>query len=349
MPLSVNVTAVSCSGKPQSKGGDKFRLEAHRLGVGDGGAAGSVAAVVGPCEDRNDGTYRCSVNATRTGKYDLRVRMLVPGGLEGRYHDDTFLERPTLARTDAVVNFTWGTGPVTRTGRDHVSVRWEGYVRPERTGLHTFEVEADDHARLFVDGFLLVDSWSFDGPRSDARADHGLEADEFHPVVLEYRELGGEAAARLLWSSERSASTEVILTTSLYYGQDVRGSPVQLVVAASSASGDKTIARGEGLVRGIAGQMHPFSIAPRDRFGNMIADEELGFETKVILVVADNDDGRLGHVLVNPAYFNRTTGQFDVSFVSLFHLLGLSCTIFQPSSKPCRSLRSPACTSCTWA
>lgn len=213
--LSVDVTAVSCSGRPQSRGGDAFRLEARRLGGGDGGAAGAGPAIDGPCEDRNDGTYGCSVNATGRGKYDLRVRMLVPGGLEGRYHDDMFLDRPTLARTDALVNFTWGTGPVTRTGRDHVSVRWEGYVRPERTGLHAFEVEADDHSRLWVDGSLLVDSWSLDGPRSDARADHSLEADGFHPIVMEYRELGGEATARLLWSSERSARTEVIPTTSL--------------------------------------------------------------------------------------------------------------------------------------
>lgn len=321
------MTAVSCSGRPQSKGGDVFRLEARRLEGGDGGAAGAgPVVVVGRCEDRNDGTYACSVNATRSGGYDLRVRMLVPGGLEGRYHDDMFLDSPVLARTDAVVNFTWGTGPVTRTGRDHVSVRWEGYVRSDEKGLHTFEVEADDHARLWVDGSLLVDSWSFDGPRSDARADHSLEADGFHPIVMEYRELGGEAAARLLWSSERSARAEVIPTTSLYYGEDVKGCPVPFFVAPSSPSGDRTIARGEGLVRGIAGRMHPFSIAPGDRFGNAIADEELAFETEVVLVDADSKDNRPGHVLVNPAYYNRTTGRYDVSYVSLSHFARLSCS-----------------------
>ena len=43
-------------------------------------------------------------------------------------------------------------------GSDFVSIRWTGLVKAnwKRT---IFKVHADDHARLWVDGILLLDHW----------------------------------------------------------------------------------------------------------------------------------------------------------------------------------------------
>ena len=82
-----------------------------------------------------------------------------------------------------------------------MSIRWEGYIRPLTLDSYTFALDIDDHARLWIDGNLLLNSWAF-SPTSDLLyAEHDLTALGTHEVVIEYRNVLGDATARLLWSA----------------------------------------------------------------------------------------------------------------------------------------------------
>ena len=217
-PHKLNVIAKTCNGIVQTIGGDVMQVEA-RMVRGENIPRGFDAPVtVGSCHDSDDGTYACVVAATVSGSYELDVYQLVPGGLKGYYYTDSYLseERLNIIRTDALVNFTWQEGAITTFGRDYVSARWEGYVMPSFSEAYTFWIDADDHARLWVDGILLIDSWTFPSTSTMLHAEHDLTATKAHEVIMEYREIVGNATARLLWSSTSTGIT-AIPSSALFY------------------------------------------------------------------------------------------------------------------------------------
>ena len=219
-PLNLTVIAKKCNGDLQTVGMDVIRVEAQMIRADNVAHELNAPVIVGKCRDSNNGTYACDVAPTVSGNYQLDVYLLVPGGLKGFYYTDNYLsdERLSFTRTDAVVNFTWGEGGITTFGRDFVSVRWEGYVMPSCSEVYTFWLDVDDHVRLWVDGILLIDSWTFSSSSPDTllRADWDLTAMVAYEVILEYREITGNATARLLWSSPSTHIT-AIPSSSLFY------------------------------------------------------------------------------------------------------------------------------------
>src|SRR5262249_1927829 len=64
-------------------------------------------------------------------------------GLRAEYFDNSNLTAWRSIRTDANVNFDWGTGsPITGIGADTFSVRWTGDVQPRFSGTYTFTATA---------------------------------------------------------------------------------------------------------------------------------------------------------------------------------------------------------------
>lgn len=99
---------------------------------------------------------------------------------------------PAMARTDRVIDFSWGSsGPYMAGARrtDNFSVRWtQQNMLPG--GVYTFQITADDGVRLRIDGELVLDAWVEQAPttyRVTRRLAYGR-----HKVELEYFEhLGG--------------------------------------------------------------------------------------------------------------------------------------------------------------
>src|SRR6185503_3713165 len=84
---------------------------------------------------------------------------IVPGGggggtgLNGEYYDNMNFTQRKLTRTDATVNFDWGSGsPNAAVGVDTFSVRWTGQVQPQFSETYTFYTRTDDGVRLWVNG-----------------------------------------------------------------------------------------------------------------------------------------------------------------------------------------------------
>jgi transcriptional regulator CtsR len=122
-------------------------------------------------------------------------------GLKGEYYDNADFTAPALARTDAQVNFNWGTGsPDPSMGADTFSVRWTGRVQAEYTEVYTFFVNTDDGVRLWVNGELLVDRWQNQAP-TEASESLALRAGVSYTIQMDYYENTGGAVAQLLWES----------------------------------------------------------------------------------------------------------------------------------------------------
>lgn len=122
-------------------------------------------------------------------------------GLRGQYFGGEFAE-PLLERVDRQLNFEWADGPPFEKGPvDNFSARWSGELMAREAGVYTLALNVDDGARLWVDGRLVVDQWQ-DHIGEDS-AEVRLPAMRRVAIKVEYREAGGSARLKLLWSSAR--------------------------------------------------------------------------------------------------------------------------------------------------
>jgi transcriptional regulator CtsR len=137
-------------------------------------------------------------------------------GLVGDYFNNQNLTgSPALTRTDAVVDFNFGTGsPHASLPADNFSIRWTGKVQPQFSELYTFYTFNDDGARLWVNGVQLVNDWT-GHPATEFSGNISLTGGQQYNIVMEYFEGAGDAVARLSWSSA-STPKAVIPQSRLY-------------------------------------------------------------------------------------------------------------------------------------
>jgi hypothetical protein len=136
-------------------------------------------------------------------------------GLLGEYFDDSFFSTPRLARTDATVNFNWGTGaPVSNMAADTFTARWSGQIQAQYTETYTITTLSDDGVRLWVGGKQIVNNWTDHGPTEDSGT-IALVAGQKYDVWMEYYENGGGATIELLWSSP-STPKQIVPQSQLY-------------------------------------------------------------------------------------------------------------------------------------
>jgi len=131
---------------------------------------------------RFDQHHRCQSQAVKAGFVDspltattfLNSSAIGTGtGLVGAYYSNqakTFNNPATLTRTDATVNFNWGTGsPAAGISVDTFTVRWTGAVQPPISDTYTFYATTDDGVRLWINNQLVIDNWVDQAP-TDAAA-----------------------------------------------------------------------------------------------------------------------------------------------------------------------------------
>jgi RHS repeat-associated protein len=136
-------------------------------------------------------------------------------GLLGQYFDSADLTNQLATRTDATVDFEWPgtTQPASGVNGDSFSVRWSGQVRPAYSETYTFYAAADEGVRLWVNGQLIIDNWTNQTP-AESSGSITLVAGQKYDLKLEVTDHGGDASARLLWSSQ-SQSKEVVPSSRL--------------------------------------------------------------------------------------------------------------------------------------
>ncbi len=98
----------------------------------------------------------------------LTTSALAPAGtgLTGKYYDNTTFTTVVTTRTDASLNFNFGTAipsGTAITAADTYCIAWAGQIEAGYSELYTFTVTADDAARLWVDDQLIVQRTFFQG------------------------------------------------------------------------------------------------------------------------------------------------------------------------------------------
>ncbi len=123
------------------------------------------------------------------------------GTFSGEYFNNkTLTGAPVLSRSDALVNFDWGSGaPDPSVPADNFSARWtktETFV----DGTYEFTVTGDDGVRLYVDNELILDKWIDQAPTTFKISKAMLAGD--HIIKFEYYENGGGAVAKLSYQTD---------------------------------------------------------------------------------------------------------------------------------------------------
>ena len=151
-----------------------------------------------------------ALGATMPGEVGAPVPVsATPGGFKGEYFNNKELKgQPVLVRPDEQVNFDWSRGsPAPQVNEDGFSARWTGKFTPPESGVYQLGVMADDGARLYLDGKLLVDAWARD-PASQIRTvmkEARLDAGRVYEIRIEYYEDVRNAIAKFIWGLPRFA------------------------------------------------------------------------------------------------------------------------------------------------
>jgi beta-glucosidase len=133
-----------------------------------------------------------------------------PTGFRGEYFSNQELQgEPADVRTDQQINFDWGRyKPAPHVGENNFSVRWTGKLTPAESGSYRLGVTADDGARLYLDGQLLIDAWK-SNPTKTVTKEVNLEAGRDYDVRMEYYQYNREAIAKLVWSYPHFAERQI--------------------------------------------------------------------------------------------------------------------------------------------
>ncbi|MEC4868939.1 MAG: PA14 domain-containing protein, partial [Jaaginema sp. PMC 1078.18] len=110
-------------------------------------------------------------------------------GLIGEYFNNVDLTDSSFFRTDAAIDFNWGSGsPDPSIEIDTFSTRWTGEIEPLYGEDYTFYTESDDGVRLWVNDQLLID-----GSGHHTSQPITLQGGQKYDIKFEYAEYGGAA------------------------------------------------------------------------------------------------------------------------------------------------------------
>lgn len=115
---------------------------------------------------------------------DLKVR-----GLKAQYYNNSRLSgKPLAERTDSIVQIENGwhiAAEQKGSPFDHCSMRWSGFIQPEKSANYRFVVKGFDGFRLKLDSSFIINEWRTQGITTKEVVMH-LEAGKKYPVMLEY-------------------------------------------------------------------------------------------------------------------------------------------------------------------
>ena len=131
-------------------------------------------------------------------------------GVKAEYFNNQELRGPAAAtRIDSRIDFDWGRyHPTLELTGNHFSARWTGKLTPPESGTYKLGFTADDGARLYLDGKLLVDAWA-SNPNKTATTEIALEGGRSYDLRMEYFQFQRENIAKLVWSYPRLADRMV--------------------------------------------------------------------------------------------------------------------------------------------
>ena len=152
--------------------------------------------------------YEATGGAIAQFAWGLATSTSASGWLGQYFNNIDLVGQPTVVRSDAAINFDWGTGrPIDGINVDNFSVRWTRTLDLE-PGVYRFTTTTDDGVRLWVNGQLVIDKWQNQTVASYA-AD--VEIVGSVPVKMEYFEGRDFAVAKLDYAKISDALSGAVL------------------------------------------------------------------------------------------------------------------------------------------
>ena len=121
-------------------------------------------------------------------------------GVTGEYFANNKLEgKPLFTRIDNQINFKWDNGtPDPRLKDDNFSVRWTGYLIPQKTGKYQISGLGKPAIKIMHDGKEVSNVVNRDNPVMDPYT-VDMKAGEKYQLTAEYKNYYGDATAKLVW------------------------------------------------------------------------------------------------------------------------------------------------------
>ncbi|QZE15454.1 alpha-L-fucosidase [Halosquirtibacter laminarini] len=129
----------------------------------------------------------------------------------------------SYSRIDSTIYFNWVRNrPVESIKEDDFTVDWDGYISPTKSGVFTFNLTADDGAKLWIKEKLLVDNTKDAKNAADGNVMTNneatkqantirLEAGVRYPIKVHYFEKKRNASVSLKWRLEGEKDTALVV------------------------------------------------------------------------------------------------------------------------------------------
>ena len=120
-------------------------------------------------------------------------------GIHAEFWNNKELEGPSVAsKIDKSVNFSWelGESPMEGVNDDKFSARWTGKLKSPGSGIFEVGVKADNGVKLFIDGNLVINSWTDQAPGQFKTDYYEFEADRLYDIKIEFYENIGTCRVR---------------------------------------------------------------------------------------------------------------------------------------------------------
>ena len=192
-------------------------------------------------------------------------------GWSARYFDGREFQKAVLTRMDPAIDYDWKAAPVPGLFPDNFSVKWAGVFTPPIKDIYTFTLAADDGARLWINGQLVLSEWNpaVGGSTGWRSVEVPLEAGKPVKVLLDYFQGWGGASAILYWSSPNQnlallgspeitspATNQAPYLAVIADQNSLTGTRVDLPLVASDAEGDPISFKVSGLPPGVSLRQH---------------------------------------------------------------------------------------------
>ena len=122
---------------------------------------------------------------------------------------------PTASEIDSLINFNWNGGsPIGGVDGSNWAGEWKGQVQAMTTGTYTFYTNSDDGVRLWVNGQLVIDNYTYHAPTMD-QGTINLVAGQKYSIDIKFFQGGGGSVLQLFWSAP-GFGQQLVPTSQLY-------------------------------------------------------------------------------------------------------------------------------------